>query len=167
MCQKCKNHRDEQRKTWNAAMLIGGRSWSSFSTVGFSWAPRHALLPIEAKKSQNRTAFPRWPVMWYYIWVLWYRKQAQECHLCRLRRWGAWVTLELREHQPWCPWPQPRLWRPLGRIAGLATYSIFFCFLLMKNHWFTWRANQWPLSMETLLYDMLFALICRPSRALA
>ena len=34
--------------------------------------------------------------------------------------------------------------------AGLDTNSIFFCFLFVKNHWFAWRANQWPLIGETL-----------------
>ena len=33
---------------------------------------------------------------------------------------------------------------------GLATNSILLCFLFVKNHWFTWRANQWPLIGETL-----------------
>ena len=34
-------------------------------------------------------------------------------------------------------------------IPGLATYSIFFCVLFVKTHWFAWRANQWPLIGET------------------
>ena len=34
---------------------------------------------------------------------------------------------------------------------GLATNSIFFCFLFMKNHWFACKANQWPLIGETLI----------------
>ena len=34
--------------------------------------------------------------------------------------------------------------------AGLATKSIFFCFLFVKNHWSAWRANQWPLIRETV-----------------
>ena len=33
---------------------------------------------------------------------------------------------------------------------GQATNSIFFYFLFVKTHWFAWRANQWPLSGETL-----------------
>ena len=36
-------------------------------------------------------------------------------------------------------------------IPGLATNSIFFCFLFVKTHWFAWRADQWPLIGETLL----------------
>ena len=49
-------------------------------------------------------------------------------------------------------WPRPsresRSTRTLS--PGLATNWIFFCFLFVKNHWFTWRANQWPLIKETL-----------------
>ena len=37
-----------------------------------------------------------------------------------------------------------------GWTPGLATNSICFCFLCVKNHWFAWRANQWPLAGETL-----------------
>ena len=33
---------------------------------------------------------------------------------------------------------------------GLATDSIFFCFLFMKAHWFACRAYQWTLIGETL-----------------
>ena len=35
-------------------------------------------------------------------------------------------------------------------LSGLATNSIFFCFLFVKNHWLAWRPNQWPLIWETL-----------------
>ena len=42
--------------------------------------------------------------------------------------------------------PCPDSWWQIG----LATNSIFFCFLFVKNHWFAWRANQWPLIGETL-----------------
>ena len=36
--------------------------------------------------------------------------------------------------------------------SGMVTNSIFFCFLFVKNHWFAWRENQWPLVGETLLF---------------
>ena len=32
-----------------------------------------------------------------------------------------------------------------GGSAGMATNSIFFCSLFVKNHRFAWRANQLPL----------------------
>ena len=35
-------------------------------------------------------------------------------------------------------------------LQGLATNSIFFSFLFVKNQGFAWRANQWPLVRETL-----------------
>ena len=53
-----------------------------------------------------------------------------------------------------------------GQATVLAANSIFFCFLLVKNHWFAWSANQWPLVGETLFtvfglkgtYDVLILL---------
>ena len=38
---------------------------------------------------------------------------------------------------------------------GLATNSIFFCFLFVKTHRFAWRANQWPLIGEALFSSVL------------
>ena len=44
----------------------------------------------------------------------------------------------------------PELQAFFTKAPGLATNSIFICFLFVKNHWFAWRANQWPLVGETL-----------------
>ena len=54
-------------------------------------------------------------------------------------------------------------------FLGLATNSIFFCFLFVKNHWFSGRANQWPLVGETLFSyvptsNSLVLVLCATSR---
>ena len=62
-----------------------------------------------------------------------------------MRRNLASLSLRLRSKHFW-----------IGRsgheciIPGLATNSIFFWFLFVKNHWFARRANQWPLVGGTL-----------------
>ena len=55
------------------------------------------------------------------------------------------------------------------RKSGLATNSIFFCFLFVKTHWFAWRANQWPLFGKTLFSSVppcnsLVSVLCIASR---
>ena len=70
-------------------------------------------------------------------------EQARPCvYLCQVQKSDVKLKLKLLKlfkiFQGICGTSSP----------GLATNSIFFCFLSVKNHWF---AHHWPLVGETLL----------------
>ena len=90
-------------------------------------------------------------------WYVWYNKVANHC-LSQKRQHHVleWEIFDLQtlDHSPDCcglcdSYSQCQLltW------AGLATSAKFllFCLHFVKDYWFAWRANQWPLVRETLI----------------
>ena len=45
---------------------------------------------------------------------------------------------------PKLAWVWQKVRSELGAFAGLATYSIFFCFLFVKTHWYAWISSVPP-----------------------
>ena len=86
----------------------------------------------------------------YAIWIMLLLRHF------KIRNWFfGWFFREMptvgpRPHRWFRCHNRPPFPRRRTAVPGLATNSIFFCFLFVKNHWFAWRANQWPLIGETL-----------------
>ena len=77
----------------------------------------------------------------------WWERECADSQETSQRRWSGSPSSAFRTLRP----DQEGHVRQAAGLPGLATNSIIFYFLFVKkNHWFAWRANQWPLAGETL-----------------
>ena len=100
-------------------------------------------VPCSTRRSLD-TAMNNWHKPWFlHTWWKLFFCNKEQCEL----NWVSIQTLVITGGELML-----KSWRELKEeesrrddcngYEGLATITIFFCFLFVKNHWFAWRANQ-------------------------